>query len=290
MNDSKQIKASNAAATPNIERTVFIVSDGTGITAETFSHSVLSQFESVQFKQVRVPFVDTLEKADLVVQRINHVANTLEGQPIAFITLVDPVISTRIKTANALFLDLFAGFVEPLEQSLGIRSSHSVGKSHKGGSSTQYRNRIDAINYSLAHDDGQFTKGLAQADVILVGVSRCGKTPTSLYLAMQYGVKAANFPLIPEDFERGALPKTLHPFREKLFGLTIQPERLSEVRKERRPGSQYATLEQCRYEVDQAERLMRIETIPSLSTTTKSIEEISTTILQEIKLDHHTGY
>ena len=287
MSDSNQI---NPLTPATIERTVFIVSDGTGITAETFSHSVLSQFDSVQFKQVRVPFVDTLEKADLVVQRINHVANTQEGQPIAFITLVDPVISARIKTANALFLDLFAGFVEPLEHSLGIRSSHSVGKSHKGGSSTQYRNRIDAINYSLAHDDGQFIKGLAQADVILVGVSRCGKTPTSLYLAMQYGVKAANFPLIPEDFERGTLPKTLHPHRAKLFGLTIQPERLSEVRKERRPGSQYATLEQCRYEVDQAERLMRIETIPSLSTTTKSIEEISTTILQEIKLDHHTGY
>jgi regulator of PEP synthase PpsR (kinase-PPPase family) len=276
--------------TAPIERTVFIISDGTGITAETFSHSVLSQFDSVQFKQVRVPFVDSLEKADLVVQRINHVANTQEGQPIAFTTLVDPVISTRIKTAHALFLDLFAGFVEPLEHNLGIRSSHSIGKSHKGGSSTQYRNRIDAINYSLAHDDGQFVKGLSEADVILVGVSRCGKTPTSLYLAMQYGVKAANFPLIPEDFERGTLPKTLYPFRAKLFGLTIQPERLSEVRKERRPGSQYATLDQCRYEVAQAERLMRIETIPSLSTTTKSIEEISTTILQEIKLDHHTGY
>lgn len=275
---------------PVIQRTVFIISDGTGITAETFSHSVLSQFESVQFKQVRVPFVDTLEKADAVIQRINHVADSGEGQPIAFTTLVDSVLSARVKTANALFLDLFAGFVEPLEQNLGVPSSHSVGKSHKGGSSQQYRNRIDAINYSLSHDDGQFVKGLGQADVILVGVSRCGKTPTSLYLAMQYGVKAANFPLIPEDFERGALPQTLHPFRNKLFGLTIQPERLSEVRNERRPGSEYASLVQCRHEVAEAERLMRMESIPSLSTTTKSIEEISTTILQEIELDQHTGY
>lgn len=275
---------------PVIQRTVFIVSDGTGITAETFSHSVLSQFESVQFRQVRVPFVDTLEKADAVIQRINHVADSGEGQPIAFTTLVDSVLSARVKTANALFLDLFAGFVEPLEQNLGVPSSHTVGKSHKGGSSKQYRNRIDAINYSLSHDDGQFVKGLGQADVILVGVSRCGKTPTSLYLAMQYGVKAANFPLIPEDFDRGALPQTLHPFRDKLFGLTIQPERLSEVRNERRPGSGYASLAQCRHEVAEAERLMRMESIPSLSTTTKSIEEISTTILQDIKLDQHTGY
>jgi [pyruvate, water dikinase]-phosphate phosphotransferase / [pyruvate, water dikinase] kinase len=275
---------------PPIERTVFIISDGTGITAETFSHSVLSQFESVVFHQVRIPFIDSLEKADAAVARINQVAARQSGVPIAFTTLVDPLVSARIKTANALFLDLFAGFVEPLEQSLGVRSSHSIGKSHKSASSAQYRDRIDAINYSLAHDDGQFVKGLGQADVILVGVSRCGKTPTSLYLAMQYGVKAANFPLIPDDFERGTLPKTLHDHRKKLFGLTIHPERLAEVRKERRPNSHYASLEQCRHEVVQAERLMRIESIPSLSTTTKSIEEISTTILQEIKLDKHVAY
>ncbi len=275
--------------TDHIERTVFIISDGTGITAETFSHSVLSQFESVKFNQIRIPFVDTLEKADSVVERINHVAAT-GSQPIAFTTLVNTELSTRIKTANALFLDLFAGFVEPLEQALGVRSSHSIGKSHKVADSTQYRNRIDAINYSLAHDDGQFVKGLSQADVILVGVSRCGKTPTSLYLAMQYGVKAANFPLIPDDFERGALPSTLHPYRKKLFGLTIQPERLAEVRQERRPDSKYASLNQCLNEVAEAERLMRMENIPSLSTTTKSIEEIATTILHEIKLDQHQSY
>lgn len=196
----------------------------------------------------------------------------------------------RVKSSNGLFLDLFGVFVEPLEHSLGIKSSHSIGKSHKGVSSTQYRNRIDAINFSLAHDDGQFVSGLAQADVILVGVSRCGKTPTSLYLAMQYGVKAANFPLIPEDFERDSLPSTLAPYRKKLFGLTIQPERLAEVRNERRPDSKYASLEQCRYEVAEAEKLMRRESIPSLSTTTKSIEEISTTVLQEVGLDKHTAY
>jgi [pyruvate, water dikinase]-phosphate phosphotransferase / [pyruvate, water dikinase] kinase len=273
-----------------IERTVFIISDGTGITAETFSHSVLSQFESVKFQQVRVPFVDSVEKARSVVERINHVAQTQEGQPIAFTTLVNPEVSQIVKSADALFLDLFAGFVEPLEQNLGMPSSHSIGKSHKQATSKQYRNRIDAINYSLAHDDGQFVKDLGQAEVILVGVSRCGKTPTSLYLAMQYGVKAANFPLIPEDFDRGALPSTLHPFRAKLFGLTIQPERLAEVRQERRPGSKYASLQQCLHEVAEAERLMRMENIPSLSTTTKSIEEIATTILQEIKLDEHKSY
>ena len=277
-------------ASVSLERTVFIISDGTGITAETFSHSVLSQFESVSFSQIRVPFVDTLEKADAVAQRINMCALEKGYQPIVFTTLVNPDVLARVKSANGLFLDLFGAFVEPIEHSLGVKSSHSIGKSHKGVSSSQYRNRIDAINFSLAHDDGQFVSGLAQADVILVGVSRCGKTPTSLYLAMQYGVKAANFPLIPEDFERNSLPSTLGPYRKKLFGLTIQPERLSEVRNERRPDSKYASLEQCRYEVAEAEKLMRRESIPSLSTTTKSIEEISTTVLQEVRLDKHMAY
>jgi len=279
----------NNSGTP-LARTVFIISDGTGITAETFSHSVLSQFESVAFKQVRVPFVDSVSKADDVVQRINRSAADQGTQPIVFTTLVNPDVLARVKMGNALFLDLFGAFVEPLEQILGIKSSHSMGKLHQGANSKQYRSRIDAINFSLAHDDGQFVTGLAQADVILVGVSRCGKTPTSLYLAMQYGVKAANFPLIPEDFERQSLPSTVLPYRNKLFGLTIQPDRLAEVRHERRPDSKYASVEQCRYEVAEAERLMRRDSIPMLSTTTKSIEEISTTVLQEVGLDRHTAY
>ena len=273
-----------------LERTVFIVSDGTGITAETFSHSVLSQFESVTFNQIRIPFIDTVAKADDVVQRINRCAAERGYKPIVFTTLVNPEVLERVNTANALYLDLFGAFVKPLEQILGVKSSHSIGKSHKATNSLQYRNRIDAINFSLAHDDGQFITGLAQADVILVGVSRCGKTPTSLYLAMQYGVKAANFPLIPEDFDRGNLPSTILPYRKKLFGLTIQPERLSEVRNVRRPDSKYASLQQCRHEVAEAERLMRREGIPMLSTTTKSIEEISTTVLQDVDLGKHTAF
>jgi regulator of PEP synthase PpsR (kinase-PPPase family) len=272
--------------TPNpVERTVYIVSDSTGITAETFSHSVLAQFEEVNFRQIRLPFVDTLEKAEEAAQRIDRNAAETGMQPIVFSTLVDPEIMARVRHANGIFLDLFGTFVAHIEQALGLKSSHSIGRSHMQANSEKYRNRIDAINFSLAHDDGQFVTNLDQADVILVGVSRCGKTPTSLYLAMQYAVKAANFPLIPDDFERTTLPSTLSPYRGKLFGLSIQPERLAEVRNERRPNSTYASLEQCRYEVAEAERLMRREGIDWLSTTTKSIEEIATTVLQEVGLD-----
>lgn len=270
------------------ERTVYIVSDSTGITAETFSHSVLAQFEEVNFRQIRLPFVDTLQKAEEAVLRIDRNAAETGMQPIVFSTLVHPEIMARVRQSNGIFLDLFGTFVSHIEQALGLKSSHSIGRSHMAANSEKYRNRIDAINFSLSHDDGQFINNLDQADVILVGVSRCGKTPTSLYLAMQYAVKAANFPLIPDDFERGALPSTLAPHRSKLFGLSILPDRLAEVRNERRPKSKYASLEQCRYEVAEAERMMRREGIEWLSTTTKSIEEISTTVLQEVGLDKGT--
>jgi regulator of PEP synthase PpsR (kinase-PPPase family) len=270
---------------PSIGRTVYLVSDSTGITAETFSQSVLSQFEAVQFKPIRLPYVDTLEKANEVAARIDRNALEEGVPPIVFSTLVNPSILARVRQANGIFLDLFGTFVSHIEQALGTKSSHSIGRSHMDVNSEKYRHRIDAINFSLAHDDGQFVSQLDQADVILVGVSRCGKTPTSLYLAMQYAIRAANFPLTPEDFERGTLPSTIAPQRAKLFGLSIQPERLAEVRNERRPNSSYATLEQCRYEVAEAERMMRREGIAWLSTTTKSIEEISTTVLQELGLD-----
>jgi len=267
------------------KRTVFIVSDGTGITAETFSHSVLSQFSAdFDFTLLREPFITSEEKAAKVAEKINAAALEDNTQPLLFSTLVKPEILAVVQQSNCIFLDIFGACVSQLETALDTKSRPTIGLSHLSASSKQYRNRIEAINFTLAHDDGQFVHGLKESDVILVGVSRCGKTPTSLYLAMQYAIKAANFPLIPEDFERGALPKTLLPYRNKLFGLSIQPERLSEVRNERRPDSQYASIKQCLYEVGEAERLMRRESIEWLSTTTKSIEEISTTVIQILGL------
>jgi regulator of PEP synthase PpsR (kinase-PPPase family) len=267
---------------PTSARTVFFVSDGTGITAETFGHSVLTQFE-LRFRQIRLPFIDTLDKAHDAVRKINEAFATDGQRPIIFSTLVKTELSDVIRNCKGMYMDMFQTFVAPLEQELGVKSTHTIGRSHNIVDSEEYKNRIEAINFSLAHDDGQSHKNLSSADVILVGVSRSGKTPTSLYLAMQYGIKAANYPLIPDDFERGKLPSSLYEFKSKIFGLTITPERLSEIRNERRAGSKYAALENCRYEVNEAEMMMKREGIRWLSSTTKSIEEISTTILQEIK-------
>ena len=268
----------------NETRIVFIVSDGTGITAENFSQSILAQFETT-FKHIRVPFVDSVDKAHNAVSSINQAAAKYGVQPIVFTTLVNSELNAIVSKANGLILDMFQTFVAPLEAALGMKSTHAMNRLHHNADTEAYKHRIEAINYSLAHDDGQSNQNLADADVILIGISRVGKTPTSLYLAMQYGLKAANYPLIPEDFERGQLPKDLVPFQQKIFGLMIDAERLSEIRNERRPGSNYAKLENCRYEINEATAMMKKQSIPWVLTTSKSIEEIATTVLQAIKSD-----
>jgi len=264
-------------------RTVFFISDGTGITAETFGKAILAQFE-LKTRYIRLPFIDSADKAHQAVRQINHTAEIENIKPIVFTTLVNMEVLQVIRDGcKGMLLDMFGTFVNPLEEEFGIKSHHRVGRFSDVSKSKDYHDRIEAINFSLAHDDGQSNRDLESAEVILVGVSRSGKTPTSLYLAMQHGLKAANYPLIPEDFERKQLPPDLVPHRKKIFGLTIHPDRLSEIRTERRPNSKYASIENCRQEVADAESMMRRSGIRWLSTTTKSIEEIATTILQEIK-------
>ena len=267
-------------------RTVFFVSDGTGITAETFGNSILAQFSATS-RHVRRPFIDTVDKALAVQLEIDETAVREGRRPIVFITLVNDEVRDAIARpeSKGLVLDMFRTFVEPLELEFGVKSNHRVGRFSDAAKSREYNDRIEAINFSMAHDDGQSARNLDAADVILVGVSRSGKTPTSLYLAMQHGIKAANYPLIPEDFDRGRIPAALVPYRSKCFGLTIDADRLAQVRHERRPGSTYASLSNCRQEVRAAEAMMRREGISWLSSTHKSIEEIATTILRDIRPD-----
>ena len=270
-------------------RTVFFVSDGTGITAQMLGHSLLTQFEGVEFTEVTLPFVDTVEKATETLARIEDESGRGNGQPIVFSTLVNGDLREIIRRSKVLCIDFFESFIDPLEAGLGIRSTHTIGRSHSAMDKPEYAQRIEAINFSMAHDDGASNTELDQADVILIGVSRSGKTPTSLYLALQFGVKAANCPLIPEDFEREQLPPSLRGHRAKLYGLSIAPERLSEIRYSRRPNSRYASLDNCRLEVREAETMMRREGVPWIDSTAKSIEEIATTILRTLRIHRH-GY
>ena len=266
------------------KRTAYFISDRTGITAEMLGHSLLTQFDMVDFNEVTLPFVDSVEKARIAVQQIETQGAADGARPLVLSTLVNQQVSAVIAKAHALFLDCFDIFIRPLEKELGVPASHAVGLSHSANDAANYLNRIEAVNYSLSHDDGVSTRDLADANVILMGVSRCGKTPTCLYLAMQFGIRAANYPLSPEDFSNMQLPGQVRNLRRKLYGLTIKPPRLQQIRGEQQPGSAYATLANCEFEIREAEMLMRHEGIPFLDATSKSVEELATTILHEAKL------
>lgn len=261
---------------------VFFVSDGTGITVEALGHSLITQFENVEFTPRTIPYVNTLEKLQETIAVINLSYENSQKKPLIFVSLVNAEMRAQIKQCRGRVFDLFENFLIPMEEELGVVSSHTMGKSHSIINSMSYDLRIDAVNYTLSHDDGVQVQHYREADLILAGVSRSGKTPTSLYMALQFGIKAANYPFVEEiadNAERMSLPEVLRPFKSKLFGLTINPERLCQIRSERRPNSQYAELEQCRREIQLVEQMFQRENIPFLNTTFCSIEEISTRIM-----------
>jgi regulator of PEP synthase PpsR (kinase-PPPase family) len=267
------------------KRMVFFVSDQTGVTAETMGHSLLTQFDGVQYQSLTLPFIASTAQAAAVVQRIDAAGRESGLRPIVFATLVDDAVRVVLQQANALVLDFFAAFLGPLEAELAMSSAHASGRAHGMADLAAYTARINATNYALANDDGAGARDYAAADVVLVGVSRSGKTPTCLYLALQYGVYAANYPLADEDLESGELPAVLLPHRTKLFGLTIRPDRLQQIRHERRPGSRYASLQQVQSELRAALALYARTSLPFLDTTECSIEEIASRILDRLRLE-----
>jgi [pyruvate, water dikinase]-phosphate phosphotransferase / [pyruvate, water dikinase] kinase len=269
-----------------IPRTVCFVSDRTGITSETLGQALLAQFEGVETRTVTMPFISTLQEARGVVERINAIARTEQARPIIFSTLVDDGIRAVVKEANGFFLDFFDAFLAPLESELEVRSAHVTGRATSGAAADPAHSaRIDATNFALANDDGSGARDYRNADLILIGVSRTSKTPTSLYLALQYGVFTANYPLTDEDLETGKLPKALQPYVSKLYGLTIDAERLQLIRQERRPGSRYASPQQVRYELRTALSLFERQSIPHLDVSECNVEEIASRILSRMNLE-----
>lgn len=272
-----------------MKRSVFFISDSTGITAETMGQSLLAQFDDVEFEETVLPFIDTAEKARLAVDRIDQAAARDSAPPIIFDTIIDQEIRAIIATSNGVLLDIFATFLNRLETALGVKSSFAVGRPHNPGAELLYQKRIDAVNYALENDDGARINRYDQAQLILVGVSRSGKTPTCLYMAMQHGIFAANYPLTEEDLELGQLPKPLAPHRHKLYGLTIKPERLAAIRNERRANSRYASISQCEDEVRMARALFERHQIRYVDSTHTSIEEITAKVLTETGLRERRG-
>ena len=272
------IAAKSECPTMN-ERTVFFLSDQTGVTAETLGHSLLTQFDGRDFRHVTVPFIDSDDKAHEVVHKIDEAADRDALKPLVFSTLVQPEYRRILKQANGLHLDIFDVFLEPLAAELVQKPTYESGRAHGMSDINAYMKRIEATNFALAHDDGGVSRNYEMADVILVGVSRSGKTPTCLYLALQYGVYAANYPLTEEDFESGKLPDPLVQQKHKLYGLSIAPDRLRQIRKERRSMGKYSSARQVSYELREANKLFKRYGIPHVDTTEFSIEEIASQIL-----------
>ena len=268
------------------KRTAFFVSDSTAITSETLGHTLLTQFESaIEVEQHSMRFVDNVERAQQVRKRINEAAIKDGAKPLVFSTSIDPDVRAILKSSNCVYMDFFDAFIETLEREICVKSSLTAGRSHGLTDIKEYSLRIEAVNFTLNHDDGSTISHLEDADIILVGISRTGKTPTCLYMSLHYGIRAANFPLTEDELEDLHLPKSLIPHRAKLFGLTIDPQRLHQIRQERLPNSRYASLEQCDFETRQAETLFRKLGIPFLRSTLKSIEEIATTIIDMANLE-----
>lgn len=262
-----------------MKRYVYMISDGTGITVEGLGTSLITQFENIQFEKIIIPYVDSLEKAEQVVSDLNKCYQETGQKPLVFMTLVNPAINQKLKTANACIFDLFNTFLNQIEDELHVKSSYTVGRTHGVASKESYGQRIEAIEYALSHDDGVKTRDYDKADIILIGVSRCGKTPSCLYMALQYGILAANYPFTEEDLGNFHLPEVLRRHKKKLFGLTIDCTRLQQIRNERRPNSRYASANQCKLETAEVEAMYRRENIPYLDSTKYSIEEITTKVL-----------
>lgn len=271
-------------------RPVFYVSDRTGITSETLGHALLTQFGSIKFEHHSLPFITSEDKAKKAAHKICRAGEKSGLRPIVFSTLVDDRFKPIIEECDAHIIDYFDTFILPLEQELGIHSTHTSGLSHGISDEGVYMARIEAVNYALNNDDGVTVKHFDRAEIILIGASRCGKTPTCLYLGLQYGIRAANYPLTEADMEHVKLPRALVPFHEKLFGLLISPDRLRKIRELRRPGSDYASLAQCQMEMRASKALYEQEGIPYVDSSHVSVEEIAASITQQQKLKRNFLY
>ncbi len=266
-----------------MKRTVYFVSESTGITAETVGHSLISQFDSVDFEQVYMPYINTVLRAQALTARMQEAADRDGVRPVVFATMLDAEVGDILRAGNCFYLELFEGFIDPLSRELGVAPSRKSGRSHAITKPSSYTKRIDAINFAMANDDGVRPDNFNHADVVLLGVSRSGKTPTCLYLAMHYGLRPANYPITEEDFERGDVSPLVWACREKVFALTIDAQRLQRIREERRPGSPYASLERCQEDIRRAAQMFKRLEVPVLNTTNQSIEEISSHILKRVK-------
>ena len=262
---------------------VFFLSDSTGISAETMGNALLIQFPGERFDRTVIPFISSVEEAREVVERLDRVLDQSPRTPLVFTTAASDEVRQELRRTRCPIIDFFDLHMQPVEAVLGVRGVRLPARLHGVGDVQRYNSRMQAIEYTIEHDDGQSVRGLEKADVILVAPSRCGKTPTSMYLALQHGLFVANYPIVEEDLDVTELPRPVRDLRDRCFGLITSPQRLAAVRQERRPNSRYASLEQCTFELRRTAAMFQRHRVPVVDSSTKSVEEIATIILQRLR-------
>lgn len=258
---------------------VYVLSDATGISAETMASALLLQFPQVPFERHVIPFIVTVEEARKVVAQLDAVAAG-PVTPLVFMTVVNDEVRAALQSITVPIIDFVGDHLPVIERTLGRAGDHQPARLHGTGDQRRYNRRMAAVEYAIEHDDGQSLRALDKADLVLIAPSRCGKTPTTMFLALQHGIFVANYPLIDEDLEVDELPRPVREMKDRCFGLISSPQRLTEVRTERRPDSRYASPEQVQWELSRARRMYRDHDIPFIDTSTRSVEEIATIILQ----------
>lgn len=271
------------ASRPGTKWAAFFVSDSTGITAETLGNALLANFPEIEVERHTLPFVDDEVPARNLLAAVER-AKRAGCRSVMFTTVKQPAARAVLAEADAVRIDLLEGHLGELERLFGMPASERPGRFHGLSDAQRYFERMRAVEFAIEHDDGQSLRALDQAEVVLIAPSRCGKTPTTMYLALQHGLLVANYPLTEDDFGSEELPRPIAGRAERCFGLTSTPLRLSEIRQQRRANSRYASLDQCAYELRRAEELYRRHGIPHLNSSTKSVEEMSAVILQTLRL------
>jgi regulator of PEP synthase PpsR (kinase-PPPase family) len=255
-----------------------LISDATGETLITVARAAAAQYVKVTPVEHMHPLVRTQKQLDRVLAEI-------EEQPgIVLYTLLQENLVARLeqkcRDLGVPYLSILGPVLHLFQAYLGAESTHKVGAQHT--LNAEYFRRIDALNYTMLHDDGQLTDDLEEADVLLVGVSRTSKTPTSIYLANR-GVKTANVPLVPGVQLSPGIERLKHPL---IVGLYASPERVVQIRQNRllslkahRDDDKYIDREAVAEEIAASRRLCARHNWPLIDVTRRSIEETAAAIL-----------
>ena len=264
----------------NEKYNVYLVSDSTGETLDRIFLSLKSQFENFEYEKKEFAFVRTEQQIDKIIKECNEVESSLILYTIVE-TKLAKYISNQSQKNNVPCFGILGNLILSFSKLLNQKAIHKPSAQHV--LDEDYYKRIEAIQFTMSHDDGKRVDDINSADVILLGVSRTSKTPTAIYLANK-GFKTSNIPLVNEN----SIPQILkdRPKISCIVGLSTEPERLVDIRKNRmsslkeNENKSYTDLEKIKKEVNDAKGTFRKYGWPTIDVTRKSVEETAASVIK----------